>query len=140
MINFSKYINLPYKNLGRSFDGVDCYGLIWLIYKGELGIELPDFTELCYSQQWYKEKEDSIITENIDRRWVSVVPPFKKFDGVIFYKHPKSEMANHVGMMIDSNKFIHIRENSTSEISELNSNYWKSRFYGGMRYNGINNI
>ena len=77
MINFSKYINLPYKNLGRSFDGVDCYGLIWLIYKGELGIELPDFTELCYSQRWYKEKKDSIITENIDRRWVSVVlaPP-----------------------------------------------------------------
>ena len=139
-MNFSKYVNLPFKNLGRDFNGVDCYGLVYLIYKEELEIIIPDFTELCYSQEWYRKQDESIITAHIDKRWISVDPPFKRFDGVIFYKHPNSMMANHVGLMIDSSKFIHVREDDVSMVSELNQNYWKSRLYGGMRYNGINNI
>ncbi len=36
-----KYIGIPFVKRGRGFDGVDCYGLHWLIEKTEAGNELP---------------------------------------------------------------------------------------------------
>lgn len=37
------YIGLPYVSRGRSAEGVDCYGLVWLLFRNELGVELPDW-------------------------------------------------------------------------------------------------
>ena len=41
-----KYLRIPFKSGCRGFDGCDCGGLVWLIYKNELNIELPNWTEL----------------------------------------------------------------------------------------------
>ncbi len=39
----NQYIGIPYKFGGRDFDGVDCYGLVSLIYQDRYGIQLPDW-------------------------------------------------------------------------------------------------
>lgn len=126
-----KYIDLPYKNLGRDFDGVDCYGLLWLIYKEERNIVLPDFTELMYDQKWYRKHNH--IVDNISDEWSKVKEPFKRYDAIIFYG--RYEVADHIGVYIGDNKFIHITENSTSMISRLDD-YWCKKIYGVIRYNG----
>lgn len=137
-MNIEKYIGIPFKNGGRSLKGIDCYGLIWLIYKNELGIELPDFMDLCYTQGWYKDS--NIIEENIDsKKWIRVYPPFRKFDGLLFYDTSNSDIASHIGMVVDNKKFIHITHRTKSMISVLD-NRWNKILYGGMRYNGLSNI
>ena len=42
MIDYKKYLEIPYKPLGRDWNGCDCWGLLCLIAKGEYGITLPD--------------------------------------------------------------------------------------------------
>jgi len=133
MYDFSKYIGIPYKNLGRDFGGCDCYGLLYLIYYKELGIELPDYTELQYSKSWYK-KENHIL-DNIDSKWIRVDDyNYSVFDALIFFGIGLTTIANHIGMYIENGKFIHIFEGHTSMINKLEK--FNNKLYGAMRYIG----
>jgi lipoprotein Spr len=132
MVNFSKYIGIKYKHKGRNIKGADCYGLITLIYNEMLDIELSDFIDVDYEQKWYKDKKDHIVN-NISKVWESVTEPYQTYDGLLFYNSPKKIVANHIGMYIGNDKFIHLEENSTSMISRLD-NYWMSRLYCALRY------
>ena len=40
----NRYIGKPYKYGGRTLDGLDCYGLVALIYKNEYHIKMPDWS------------------------------------------------------------------------------------------------
>jgi len=128
-----KYLNLKYKNLGRDLSGVDCYGLLYLIYKQELNIELPDFVSLQYQKEWYKQ-EQNVILDNIWSQWEQVSFPFKKFDALLF-KFNSKLIVNHCGIYVGDGKFIHIYENTTSCINRLEGP-WQTAFYKGYRYIG----
>uniref|UniRef100_A0A6M3LB33 Putative tail protein n=1 Tax=viral metagenome TaxID=1070528 RepID=A0A6M3LB33_9ZZZZ len=114
--DFSKYIGLKYKHLGRDFSGVDCFGIVWLIFKGERDITLPDFTTLNYS--------DALTYKSFTK----VKPPYKPFDCPIFLDGHTMTFANHIGVFITGDSFIHIEENTTSMISRLDD-YYKSKLY-----------
>jgi len=133
--NFSKYIGLPYKNLGRDFSGVDCYGIAVLVFKNELGIDLPDFTDLLYSKDRFDilSKEDHILN-SIGLQWISVDEPYKIFDGLIFNSNKDLRLTNHIGLYIGNEKFIHIVVDSTSMVSKLDDPFWSRKLYGAMRF------
>lgn len=40
---YEPYVRLPYAPDGRSRDGIDCYGLVHLVYRDLYGIELPEY-------------------------------------------------------------------------------------------------
>ena len=61
-MNFEKYINLPYKHKGRDFSGIDCWGLVYLVYKEEKNILIPNFTELQYTPVLRKDSPELIPT------------------------------------------------------------------------------
>jgi len=130
MIKYSKYIGLPYKNGGRDFNGVDCYGLLYLFFKTELNINLPDFLELNYEDSWYKNGENHILN-NIGTKWIKVDKPYKAFDGLVFFLGTK-RIANHIGLYIGRNRILHIYESITSRIDTLDK--WENKLYGIMRY------
>lgn len=37
----------PYKPHGRDYDGLDCYGFVYLYYRDVLGVRLPDLVGSC---------------------------------------------------------------------------------------------
>ena len=39
------YIGIPFANHGRDLVGVDCWGLVTIVYRRELQIVLPDYHE-----------------------------------------------------------------------------------------------
>lgn len=138
-IDFIKYIGLPYKPLGRSFDGVDCYGVVALFYNEEFNVELPDFTDLIYSKDRYnlKKKEDHILFSK-DIEWVKDTEP-QLYDGLIFNSSKECGLTNHIGLFIGNDKFIHIINTQTSMIGRLDK-FWKSKLYGIMRYKYIKDV
>jgi len=135
--NFGKYIGLSYKELGRDFSGVDCYGIIVLIFKNELGIDLPDFTDLLYAKDRFNilNKSDHILN-SIGIQWIPINEPYKIFDGLIFNSNKDLRFTNHVGMYIGDEKFIHIIVDSTSLVSRLDDLFWSRKLYGAMRFKG----
>jgi len=132
MINFGKYIGIKYKYHGSDFSGCDCFGLCRLIFREEKNIDFPSFREV-YKEHWYKEKQNHIV-ENIkpDFGFYKIDPPYKLLDGLIFY-HGNTEIANHIGLWIGSNKFIHVYIGGSSIVEKFEE-YWKSRFYCGVRF------
>ena len=129
---FSKYIGLKYSNLGRDFSGVDCFGLIYLVYSQERKIILPDFTELKYNTDW--SKKENYIVNNIWDDWIEVYQPYKLFDILLFYNSPKKVVVNHAAIYINNDKILHIlEEDTTSQISRLDK-FWTSKLYKVLRF------
>lgn len=130
-MDFNKYVGLPFKHQGRDFDGVDCWGIPYLIFKNELGIILPDFTDLKYDFDWPENGQNHIL-DNINDNWVLIKNGmYKRFDIHIIYD--EAGAASHIGINIGHGSFIHIFVGSRSLVSRVK--LWeKERFYCTLRY------
>ena len=69
MLDTNKYIGIPYVAGGRTEEGADCWGLLRLIYKNELGIDLPGFDGMSRDTHSDEELADYIAAhrENWER-------------------------------------------------------------------------
>jgi sulfur carrier protein ThiS len=126
-MNFDKYIGLPYQENGRTQSGVDCWGLARLIYKHELGIELPDYSDL-YTGSW-DEQVTKLINYHKDS-WHQVEKPVV---GDLCLFNIYGEPA-HIGVYCGGNRFIHSRDGKDTVVESLSSIAWKKRFQGYFRY------
>jgi len=98
----TKYIGLPYEISGRTVGGVDCWGLICLVYENEFGITLPfipgipacEVSALC-----------AAIEKEVEQDWVKVEKPFDACAVTM----SQGEVMHHVGLWIgaDGGKVIH---------------------------------
>lgn len=77
------YIGIPYRRGGRNYDGVDCYGLVRLVYDVEHGIQLPD---------WLSGEVD--VREPCRGKWTPTVTPV---DGN-FVVCPNPMGPHHMGL------------------------------------------
>jgi len=136
MRRFNKYKGLKYRNKGRDKDGVDCYGIIYLIFKEERGIILPDFLGVDYSPDFAKKGENHIINEKgkLVDSFQKVDKPYKLYD-ILLFSLKGYGIVNHCGMYLKDNKFIHIYKDSISKINRLQG-FWESNFVEGCRFNG----
>lgn len=144
MSKYDKYIGLEYVHQGRDFNGVDCYGLVRLVYKEELGIYLPNDFE--YTFDWRREGCDHIVEglhKLVDGHSIVEVPkPYlysiKPYDGVILYHTGRLKIADHMGIYLGDNKLLHINSKIKSMISRFDR--WEHRIHGVFRYSGKDNI
>jgi cell wall-associated NlpC family hydrolase len=129
---FNKYINIPYVHLGRELKGADCWGIVWLMYKEEKGIILPD--NLTYKEFWYKGKDENNLLDGIEgyTNKIEVSSPFNPFDVILFWNKDRS-FVDHIGVMIELDRFIHSYRGKSS-VADRYSGYWSSRFYKGLRW------
>lgn len=98
----SKYVGLPYRDKGRTFSGVDCWGLVQLIMRQERGIELPSYGEI--SAHELVKVTRTIKDQSKAEPWHPVTKP-RAFDVAIMRGCPL-----HVGVMFDENNILHIEE------------------------------
>lgn len=126
-MNFEKYIGIPYAEKGRDETGLDCWGLVRLVYKNELNIDLPSFSaeydtsdnerlEELFAQ--YKEGWESTDTAEVG-------------DVVIFRIFG---YESHIGVCVGDNKFLHVREARDSVIESLDNPKWSRRITGFFKY------
>lgn len=132
-MNFNRFTDaaIPYVSHGRSYDGCDCWGLVYLFYRDELGITLPS---------WSAEYEDADelpigqITERADcfSGWELVAG--KPSIGAVGLFEVSGNF--HVGICADKfgRQMLHIMKNRNVTIENINSVAWKSRFRGWYRY------
>ena len=124
---YNKYIGLPYLANGRTTAGIDCWGLAVLVYREELGIELPSFVDDYFGDT------KSGITELVaatKEGWNCTETP-KLGDICVFNILGE---PTHIGIYIGDRKFLHAREGYDSVIESLDSHAWNRRLEGIYNY------
>lgn len=125
-----RYLGIPQQDHGRSRAGVDCWGLVRLVYAGELGIDLPSYTDVCPDLAERAELGTLITGERDAGPWreVGEVQPF---DVLLFRIGPH---ATHVAVAVDDRDMLHIHGHSESCIVPIRDPMWRKRLVGIYRY------
>lgn len=125
---YNKYVGIPYKDNGRDETGLDCWGLVRLVYKNEYDIELPSFVN-----DYIGSRDIETTSELISRHregWQQCTN--RTIGSVVLLKIFGAQ--THVGVYIGNNKFLHARENHAAAIESLDSTMWKNRVVGFFKY------
>lgn len=122
------YVGLPWRLHGSDRDGVDCWGLVRLVYREVLGIELPGYDD------GYVEIADprvpGIVTLEMDA-WEPVELRMARPLDVVLFGFPLAPV--HAGLLVDPGRFLHAPVRCTSRIDRLTIGWWWSHLEGVYR-------
>lgn len=123
-------MEIPFVERGRSMDGADCWGLVRLIYKNELGIDLPDYSD-SYESTNDREMLANIVESESKNNWHSVNDP-KEFDVIILNMRG---VPMHVGIVTKLNHMIHCSRGIDTVHEHFGTSRWKHKVMGFERWN-----
>lgn len=119
-MDISKYLEIPYVWDGRGWEGIDCYGLMVLWFKEELGITLWDPLELRLPN-WRNVDASNVLHRSTFKDWKRIDPDrdgWQRHDGLLI-RLPESENANHCGIVMNPYEFLHAQEIPGVNVSKL---------------------
>jgi lipoprotein Spr len=122
----TKYIEIPFVDKGRDFDGCDCWGLVRLVYENEFDIPLLSFTGA-----YQTANEGSVVKEVVraGKALIDNVCKEKPAYGDVVVFNMKGNPC-HVGVYVGNNKVLHVMNRSNSVCERLNSPRLKGRVEG----------
>jgi len=126
-MNFEKYIGIPYAEKGRDETGADCWGLVRLVYKNELNIDLPSFNAEYETSD--NERLEELFAQ-YKEGWGLVDTP--EIGDVVIFRVFGYE--SHIGICISDNKFLHVRESRDAVVESLDNPKWSKRITGFYKY------
>ena len=109
-----KLIGCPYKWAGSTPKGFDCSGFVMYVF-GQYGVTLPHNSRSQYAIGTSVAKKD-----------------LQPGDLVFFFSTNKN-VISHVGIYIGNGQFIHSSSSYGVIITELESTYYQTRYYGAKR-------
>lgn len=116
-VEAAKWLGVPYRNGGNSKRGIDCSGLTCAIYN-----------------KVYRHKLERTSDGQLkhDCRKISK-RQLQEGDLVFFHGKRSRRTANHVGVYLKDNKFIHASSSRGVIVSDLDETYWKRYWLAGGR-------
>lgn len=127
-MKYLRYLKIPYKHQGRTFEGADCFGLLRLFYLHELGILLPDFTA-DYSESWFVDHDyfkDLYAEYGFQKADTSL------YGNLIFFRNTSTRVG-HLGIILTPDRFIHMTTAGCCIDSYL-TGPWQRQIEGYYRY------
>lgn len=127
------YIGIPHAEKGCTLENVCCWGLIRLVYKRELGIDLPG-----YEDRYTDEAEQSEIAKLFsyeEKRdvWALVTEP-RDFDVMVYRQ---GRFATHAGLVAGRGMMLHVKADDQSKLEPFSSHIWQSRLAGMYRHSEV---
>jgi len=124
-MDLKKYTGIPFKDGGRGFDGLDCWGLACLVWKEERGIILPDLGDE-YSSAFARKEVGGLFGANMGKNWNRDVTnePRQELDGLVF---TLGGVEIHVGLWVAPGEMLHVMRGMDTAIERYNVMKWKSR-------------
>ena len=124
---YNDYVGIPFLAKGREKTGVDCWGLVKLVYEEQFNTILPSFAD---HYEYDDTERIAELTAQYKEAWEVTIEP--KPGSVILFK--VLGHVSHVGIYIGNNNFLHCRENHSSAIESLDSINWNKRIAGYYNY------
>jgi cell wall-associated NlpC family hydrolase len=127
------YLGLPWKDLGRDREGVDCYGLACLPLAELWGIALPSYAGAYTSA--LERAETAALIEGRPLNLVRPVAPgeARAFDFILMRN---GQIADHIGLVVRPGLMLHIQVGGESTCDEYDGPLWSRRVVGFFRHPG----
>ncbi len=116
------FLNTPYQYGGETKKGIDCSGFTKHVFEKALGFSLPRTA----SEQYQKGIKISSKSD-------------LKFGDLVYFDTTKEKFPGHVGIYVGNNLFVHSSVSKGVTVSSLESTYWKTRYAGARRIEGLFN-
>jgi cell wall-associated NlpC family hydrolase len=131
-MDLSKYIGIPFKDHGRGRDGCDCWGLVHLVYREQLGITMHDLGD-AYSDAYARGDVDMLVDAVAGENWnVDVTAgPWKPMDVMIFRR---CGVEAHVGLYLRPGEMLHVVHGMCAAVERYNSAKWGRRLSRVLRH------
>lgn len=117
-------LDVPFVEKGRSFEGWDCWGLVYVAYREVFGISLPAATEEYNSTRRRRELQRA-LARNKGADWV-LADPYEPGDVALV------EMLGrncHVGLMFSDMYMLHVQENIGAVMEQIDRHPWRTDQY-----------
>jgi lipoprotein Spr len=112
----SSWIGVPYRYGGMDRSGIDCSGLAGIIYQEVYHISLP-----------------RTVDDLVDGGKPISGRHFREGD-LLFFKNTRTGPADHVGIYLGGDKFIHASTSSGVIISDFEDEFYRKKFITARRY------
>jgi hypothetical protein len=123
----NKYIGIPFLDKGRDINGIDCWGLVRLVYKQEYNIDLPNFSTDYEADDTERMKD---LLAQYKEGWEKIDTPQEGC--IVLFSILGIE--SHMGIAVSSTHFLHARDRYDSAIESFDSVGWKNRITGFYKY------
>lgn len=119
------YVGIPYADKGRTRAGLDCWGLVRLVYREVFHAELPDYGER------YRDGEDwsaigTAVRLGLQEGWQRTQQP-REGDLLIL---SIAQRPWHCGVMLSSTRFLHAAPGDAVVCERLDTPRWARRIEG----------
>lgn len=125
-----KYVGIPYLDRGRTFEGADCYGLIRLVYRDELLIDLASFSEEYPSAVDMACVAGLISDARTEQTWIEQREA-RPYDVLVFRR---GRVECHLGLVVARGRMLHMAEGQSSRIEPYETGEWMPRLTGIYRH------
>jgi probable lipoprotein NlpC len=129
----NKFIGIPQADFGRTRDGVDCWGLVDVVYQEELNISLPDYSGYGSTEEL---EEISALVDGAKQSplWVPVQGDAMAFDIALFRR---GKFSSHVGIVVRHGWMVHVAGTDQSKLERYDQGRWQHRFEGHWRHRSL---
>ena len=127
-----QYIGIPFLDHGRNREGCDCYGLVWLVYREQFGIDLPDLGD-GYSCAYERGEVDATAAEALSETWNRDVTAesWKAGDVMVFRR---AGVEAHVGLYVRPGYMLHVVAGQQTTLERYDTSVWKNRLSRVVRH------
>lgn len=132
------YVGIPYNAHGRSREGLDCWGLVCLVFREVFGLGLPSYDDApgqedAHAAAGYLEARR--LEESRD--WAMVSPLYARMGDLIVFR--LCGVPVHVGIVLDDTSFLHCSEFVDVAIDSWRGVKWGCRIDAVYRHPGVAN-
>ena len=130
----SRYVGIPFKDHGRGPDGVDCWGLVRMVYRNHLDVDLPEYAGDYVSAHEAREVAALVAGERLG--WTPVPIGRERPMDVVLLRvmgHP-----THVGVVVEPGVFLHCLRGMDTVLESYRSAAWRKRLEGFYRWTNSN--
>jgi len=125
-----RYVGLPAAKLGRDRQGVDCWGLLRLVYREELQIDLPSYAG-DYTDPAERDEVSRLINAAEARGSWQPAHVIRRFDALVF---GAGQYRTHIGVAVDRRRMLHVQGRDAAKIERFDQGRWQHRFKGAFRH------
>lgn len=129
-MNLDEFVGLPWLDRGRDRSGLDCWGLLSIVYAERFGIELPSFRD----DYMTVADGDAVVALLEGRRegWTEISEGTEQAGDVLLMS--VGGRPRHVGVVVGGERVLHIEPGAGSIIESYRSFRLRRRVLGFFRH------